>query len=174
MVICLERGAYLHMAQLMPLPLTVPCFSRIQIGFAFLVPAHPGSPGKGPLNGCVCVSQQLIIRHQTQQKMTASCTSGSVSDWACPQYIIFIKSDEVLEQTDRNMRLLHISHIATFFVYFRKVRISHIFPHKLAFATAILVLFVFLLPIAIRFCYLEHLVANRMAPSMCLNPCRTR
>ena len=33
MVICLERGADLHMAQLMPLPLTVSCFSKIQIGF---------------------------------------------------------------------------------------------------------------------------------------------
>jgi len=46
MVICLERGADLHMAQLMPLPLTVSCSSKIQIGFIFLVPAHPGSPGK--------------------------------------------------------------------------------------------------------------------------------
>ena len=55
MVICLERGADLHMAQLMSLPLTVSRFSKIQIGFTFLVPAHPGSPGKGPLNGCVCV-----------------------------------------------------------------------------------------------------------------------
>ena len=55
MVICLERGADMHMAQLMPLPLIVSCFSKIQIGFAFLVPAHLGSPGKGPLNGCVCV-----------------------------------------------------------------------------------------------------------------------
>ena len=44
MVICLERGADLHMAQLMPLPLTVSCFSKIQIGFAFLVPAHTGGP----------------------------------------------------------------------------------------------------------------------------------
>jgi len=44
MAICLQRGADLHMAQLMPLPLTVCCFSKIQIGFAFLVPAHPGSP----------------------------------------------------------------------------------------------------------------------------------
>jgi len=34
------------MAQLMPLPLTVSCFSKIQIGFTFLVPADPGSPGK--------------------------------------------------------------------------------------------------------------------------------
>ena len=40
MVICLERDADLHMAQLMPLPLTVSCFSKIQIGFTFLVPAH--------------------------------------------------------------------------------------------------------------------------------------
>ena len=46
-VICLERGADLLMAQLMPLPLTVSCFSKIQIGFTFLVPAHPGSPEKG-------------------------------------------------------------------------------------------------------------------------------
>jgi len=29
-VICLERGADLHMAKLMPLPLTVSCFSKIQ------------------------------------------------------------------------------------------------------------------------------------------------
>jgi len=55
MVICLERGADLHMAQLMPLPLTVSCFSKTQIGFTFLVPTHLGSPRKGPLNGCVCV-----------------------------------------------------------------------------------------------------------------------
>jgi len=54
MVICLERGADLHMAQLMPLPLTVSRFSKIQIGFAFLVPAHLGSLRKGLLNGCVC------------------------------------------------------------------------------------------------------------------------
>ena len=46
MVICLERDADLHMAQLMPQPLTVSCFSKIQIGFTFLIPADPGSPGK--------------------------------------------------------------------------------------------------------------------------------
>jgi len=56
MVICLERGADLHKAQLMPLPLTVSCFSKIQIGFTFLVPAHPGSPGKRAVKRvCVCV-----------------------------------------------------------------------------------------------------------------------
>ena len=51
---CLEQGADLHMAQLMPLPLTVSCFSKIQIGFAFLVLAHPGSPGQRAVK-CVCV-----------------------------------------------------------------------------------------------------------------------
>ena len=51
MVICLERGADLHMAQLMPLPLTVSCFRKIQIGFSFLVPAHSGSPGKRAVKG---------------------------------------------------------------------------------------------------------------------------
>ena len=62
-VICLERGADLHMSQLMPLPLTVSCFTKIQIGFTFLVPAHPGSTGKGPLNGCVraCVCGDLEV-----------------------------------------------------------------------------------------------------------------
>ena len=56
-VICLERGADLHMAQLMPLPLAVSCFSKIQIGFTFLVLAHPGSPGKKAIKrgGGVCV-----------------------------------------------------------------------------------------------------------------------
>ena len=53
-VVCLERGADLHMAQLMPLPLTVCCFSKIEIGITFLVPAYPSSPGQ-TLKVCVCV-----------------------------------------------------------------------------------------------------------------------
>jgi len=55
MVIYLERGADLHMSQLMPLPLTVSCFSKIQIGFTFPVPAHPGSPGQRAVKRDVCV-----------------------------------------------------------------------------------------------------------------------
>jgi len=56
MVISLERGADLRMAQLMPLPLSVFCFSKIQIGFTFLVPAHPGSPKQRALKQTrVCV-----------------------------------------------------------------------------------------------------------------------
>jgi len=55
MVICLERGADLHMAQLMPLPLTVSCFSEIQIGLPFWYRFTRVVPDKGPLNGCVCL-----------------------------------------------------------------------------------------------------------------------
>ena len=63
MVICLERGADLHMAQLMPLPLSVSCFSKIQIGFTFLVPAHPGSPGQRAVKQmCVCVTYLTFAR----------------------------------------------------------------------------------------------------------------
>jgi len=60
--ICLERGADLHIAQLMPLPFTVSCFSKIQIGFTFLVPLTWVVPEKGPLNGCVCVCVYVRVR----------------------------------------------------------------------------------------------------------------
>jgi len=58
MVICLERGADLHTSQLMPL--TVSCFSKIQIGFTFLVPAHPGSTGQKAVKQ-VCVFNSLTL-----------------------------------------------------------------------------------------------------------------
>ena len=62
MVICLDRGADLHMAQLMALPLTVSCFSKIQIGFTFLVQAHPGSPGQRAVKRvCVCVCDDKVV-----------------------------------------------------------------------------------------------------------------
>jgi len=68
MVIYLERGAELHMAQLMPLPLTVSCFSKIWIGFTFLVPAHLGSPGKRAIKrvcvlGRACVHVLVRVHH---------------------------------------------------------------------------------------------------------------
>ena len=98
MVICLERGANLHAAHLMPLPLTVSCSSKIQIGFNFLVPAHPGRPGQRAIKR-VCVFVCVCV-----------CMCASV----------------------------------------------------------------FLLPISVRFRYHDHLVANRMASSMCPDPCGTR
>ena len=76
MVICLERGADVHTARLMPLPLTVSCFSKIQIGFTFLVLAHLGSPGKGPLNGCVCVCYVLLMFQCCEHLNTVYCRSN--------------------------------------------------------------------------------------------------
>jgi len=62
MVIWLERDADLHMAQLMPQPLTVSCFSKIQIGFTFLIPADPGSSGKRAVKRVyVCVFLYQLI-----------------------------------------------------------------------------------------------------------------
>ena len=62
MVICLEQDADLHMAQLVPLPLTASCFSKIQIGFTFPVPAHLGSPGKRAVKRvCVCVCSFIDV-----------------------------------------------------------------------------------------------------------------
>jgi len=59
-VICLERVADLHTAQLMPLLLTVSCSSKIQIGFTFLVPVHLGSPGQRAVKRmCVCVASMM-------------------------------------------------------------------------------------------------------------------
>ena len=42
--------------------LTVSCFSKIQFGFTFLVPAHSGSPGQRAIKRvcvCVCVVEKL-------------------------------------------------------------------------------------------------------------------
>jgi len=58
----------LHTAQLMPLPLTVSCFSTIQIGFTFLVPAHPGSRGKRAIKKVfVCVLLSINCRSMSLQ-----------------------------------------------------------------------------------------------------------
>ena len=66
-VICLERGADLHTAQLMPLPLTVSCFSKIQIGLTSLLPAYPGSTGQSVAKRvCACKWKQClhVERHE--------------------------------------------------------------------------------------------------------------
>ena len=75
MVICLERGADLHMAQLMPLHLTVSCFSKIQIGLTLLVPAHLGSPGKRAIKQvcvCVCIDKSYTFSKSTVLNSTNS------------------------------------------------------------------------------------------------------
>ena len=63
------RCRLVHMAQLMPLPLTVSCFSKIQIGFTFLVPAHLGRPGKRAVKRvCVCVTTKCNSLKQHKSK----------------------------------------------------------------------------------------------------------
>jgi len=69
MVICLEQGADLHMAQLMPLTLTASCFSKIQMVLPFWYWLTRVVMDKGPLNGCmyVCILKpgQLKPPHST-------------------------------------------------------------------------------------------------------------
>jgi len=67
MVICLERGADLHTAQLMPLSLTVSCFSKIQIGFTFLVPAYLGSPGQK------AIKRDCVYMYKVDVLLCCSC-----------------------------------------------------------------------------------------------------
>jgi len=55
------------MAQLMPLPLTVSCSSKIQIGFTFLVPAYPGCPGKEAVKWLYMIHKQ---DNKLKQRMT--------------------------------------------------------------------------------------------------------
>jgi len=62
------------MAQLMPLPLTVSCFSKIQIGFTFLVPAHLGSPGERAVKWVVVCVPPLVI----QTRLEALCFRLSI------------------------------------------------------------------------------------------------
>ena len=79
MVICLERGADLHMAQRMPLPLTVSCFSKIKIGFTFLVLAHPGSPGQMAVKRvCVCV---CVLRCVAYTCLLSELSCKSARHW---------------------------------------------------------------------------------------------
>ena len=82
-VICLERGADLHTAQLMPLPLTVSCSSKIQIGFTFLVPAHLGSPGQRAVKQmCVYAYYQSVLEHKFPSLMWSGdcgCVYGNIS-----------------------------------------------------------------------------------------------
>ena len=81
MVICLERGADLHISQLMPRPLTVSCLSKIQIGFTFLVPAHPVSLGKGPFKSvCVLVVTVWYLGDVNSRWHATAGNSGHVSN----------------------------------------------------------------------------------------------
>ena len=103
MVICLEQGADLHMAQLVPLPLTVSCFSKIQIGFAFLVPAHPGSPGQRAVKRmcvCVCVheSAQWHLLATTVERSCSGNTAFYILPWTWTHTCYYAHLRDLLPQ----------------------------------------------------------------------------
>jgi len=104
--ICLERSADLHMAQLMPLPLTVSCFSKIQIGFTFLVLAHPDSPGQRAIKWvCVCMwyskgycNRGFVIffrlKYQSMTKLQQTIWNVKIClwKWVCAVHILMLQS----------------------------------------------------------------------------------
>jgi len=85
----------LRMAQLMPLPVAVSCFSKNQIGFSFLVPAHPGSPRQRAVKReCVLCYKGPVAPYSVYfyRQLTECChhdsdgshnrsASGSVGRW---------------------------------------------------------------------------------------------
>jgi len=83
------------MAQLMPLPLTVACFSKIPIGLTFQVPAHLGSPGKGPLNGCVCAVVSNIVQKAIVVISLINCDCLLWLFWGDAQFWDFWSHDVV-------------------------------------------------------------------------------
>ena len=89
MVIYLERGADLHMAELMPLPLTVSCFSEIQIGFTFLVPAHPGGPGQRAVKRVCVLSAVHTHARASSCCATRCCARDSSSITRCVSMVAF-------------------------------------------------------------------------------------
>ena len=78
MIICLERGPDLHMSQLMPLPLTVSCSSKIQIGFTFLVPAYPGCRGKEAVKWLLLLllAGREFLHSEGMDPITRVCARG--------------------------------------------------------------------------------------------------
>ena len=99
-VICLERCVDLHMAQLMPPPLTVSCSNKIQIGFTFLVPAHLGSPGQRVVKRVyVCMSVFLIYSTPVEEAKycddrvclsVCSSVREHISGTTCPIFTKFL------------------------------------------------------------------------------------
>jgi len=107
-VIGLELGADLHMAQLMPLPLTVSCFSKIQIGFTFLVPAHPGSPRKRAIKRmCVCVYNSYMIPFFHFAVIQHSTDGCSVLPWLSVHWLLMLNAC-LLATSNDGLAFLHL------------------------------------------------------------------
>ena len=93
MAVCLEQGADLHMAQLMPLPLTVSCFSKIQIGFTFLILADLGSPGKRAVKR-VCVCYVLCLWFQSVLENLCRVTNRAPMQWSDKRFAGFTSGNK--------------------------------------------------------------------------------
>jgi len=93
-VICLGRGADLHMAQLMPLPLTVSCLSKIQIGFTFQVPAHPSSPGLRAIKWvCVCACKAAYNQSRPDGWLTLTASAFNQLWISMPVVLVTVPTD---------------------------------------------------------------------------------
>ena len=125
MVICLERRADLHMAQLMSyhsLPLAS-VKSRLH-DFTFLVPAHPGSPGKGPLNWCVCDDDTDARQRQGGEERKEGCRVENVTFGQLP-YL----TDKSLELLARVLESTHkLQHTHTHTHTHTHARLTALFP----------------------------------------------
>ena len=108
MVVCLERGADLHMAQMMPLPLAVCCFSKIQIGFTFLVPAHLCSPRQRAVKHvCVCVCVLMFI--WLAWYIAKLCLWCIISVCRMTNYELLRRLVETLSRDIHHCRMLNVS-----------------------------------------------------------------
>jgi len=129
-VVCLDRGADLHMAQLMPLPLTVSCFCKIQTGFfSFLVPAHRYwvVPDKGPLNGCVSLSYEIKgLKHEVSTLPFSVSTEilYASSLWALLQDNVCALQQTVLHMP-ANARLLFVKKYFTVLSVYKSYSKEH-------------------------------------------------
>jgi len=92
-IICLEQGADLHTAQLIPLPLTVSCSSKIQIGFTFLLPAYPGSPDKRAVKRvCVCVCVLCLDIERLMSALTVADDIMAAASTSLSKVLNFLHS----------------------------------------------------------------------------------
>jgi len=105
-VICLERGADLHMAQLTPLPLTVSCFSKIQISLPFWYQLACVVPEKGPLNGCVCVCVCVVLTLNDDADVRAR-VAGVVARRACVNSRLVASDRRHLQHAPRRLVTSH-------------------------------------------------------------------
>jgi len=118
-VVCLERGADLHMAQLISLPLIISCSSKIQIGFTCLVPAHLGSPGQRAVKRvCVCVCDVervcAVVRHVSESERDSVADVASAAGDGGYDVHLNIASTSTRTVSDNYVSPADIAYTATY------------------------------------------------------------